>query len=352
MEIGKKEKVLLETVMQYWKREALVDEAQAEKMLNSVKVKTFDSVGLSRILFWISAASLLGAFLSLFSIEWIAQWLYELPRLVQFLGFAALTLSGYLAGFYVAKTYPGRNDAAGVLYFLSALFTMPTILLLIAVIYGDPRDIFETYLMTFQSLILSIYTIVAFITHSVFVWLFAITTMGNILNVSNGYNNGSYFIFVDKPLVVAIYGLVLVGLASLFQHGLPPQLGLNKLHNFCKKAAPLYTVTLVMGLVYFFLPLLILTIWGVSVKVDFTERMFWVLALAIASGISMWHGLRFDNSITKGFGVTFFMLNLYTRYFEFFWSSLPKTIFFALIALFTWLAGWTIQKWLYQARSV
>ncbi len=302
MEVGKKEKAFLETVMQYWMREALVEEAQAEKMLNSVKVKTFDSVGLSRILFWISAASLLGAFLSFVSIEWIAKWLSELPRLIQFLGFAALTLAGYWAGFYVAKTYPGRNDAA----------------------------------------------IVALMTHSVFVWLFAITTMGSLLNASTGYNNGLYFVFVDKPLIVAIYGLVLVGLASLFQHGLPSQLGLNKLHNFCKKAAPLYTVTLVMGLSYFFLPLLILTITGVSMKFDFSDRMFWVLALAIASGISMWHGLRFDNSITKGFGVTFFMINLYTRTFEFFWSSLPKTIFFALIALFTWFAGWAIQKWLYQ----
>ena len=46
---------------------------------------------------------------------------------------------------------------------------------------------------------------------------------------------------------------------------------------------------------------------------------------------SIWHGLRFDDSTTKGFGLTFLGINLYTKFFEYFWGWY-KPFFFSVLA--------------------
>jgi hypothetical protein len=85
----------------------------------------------------------------------------------------------------------------------------------------------------------------------------------------------------------------------------------------------------------------ILSVWGYD---DFFEdssgrvlssrklRMFlWSVVFSVAAGVSIWHGLRYDDSISKGFGLTFLGINLYTKYFEFFWGW-SKPVFFAILA--------------------
>ena len=60
---------------------------------------------------------------------------------------------------------------------------------------------------------------------------------------------------------------------------------------------------------------------------------------AAASGIAIWYGLTFDDHVSIGFGITFLFLNLYTRFFEHFWDSLHKAVFFALLGVSFWFLG-------------
>jgi hypothetical protein len=62
------------------------------------------------------------------------------------------------------------------------------------------------------------------------------------------------------------------------------------------------------------------------------ELFHWSILFGAAAGWAIYHGLRHDNEITKGFGVTFLGINLYTRFFELFWNNVHKAIFFALLA--------------------
>jgi hypothetical protein len=48
--------------------------------------------------------------------------------------------------------------------------------------------------------------------------------------------------------------------------------------------------------------------------------------------------------MTRGFGLTFLFINLYTRYFEYFWNTLHKAIFFALLAISFWFIGSRAEK--------
>ena len=79
-------------------------------------------------------------------------------------------------------------------------------------------------------------------------------------------------------------------------------------------------------------------------RVKQIELFHWSLLFAIAAGLALYHGLRFDNATTKGFGLTFLLINLYTRFFEFFWDSINKIIFFTLLAISFWALGHVAEK--------
>ena len=78
MDIEKKEKLFLEKALRFWKSKGLIDDQQSEKMLASLRVISYDKQGLIRMLFWVSALSMLGAFASFLTIKPIMQWIGSL----------------------------------------------------------------------------------------------------------------------------------------------------------------------------------------------------------------------------------------------------------------------------------
>jgi len=132
---------------------------------------------------------------------------------------------------------------------------------------------------------------------------------------------------MESPFLFIAFGSFLLGAAKLMQS-----------HPITE---PLWLTTRIWGLLYAFISLWILSIWGYDDYFESTTRstfftrkirMFlWSVIFFIATGVCVWHGLRFDDSTTKGFGLTFLGINLYTKYFECFWGY-SKAVFFAVLA--------------------
>lgn len=132
---------------------------------------------------------------------------------------------------------------------------------------------------------------------------------------------------MELPLLFTGFGSSLIGAAPLMRS--------------YAITAPLWSTTQIWGLLYFFVSLWIMSIWGYDGYIDESPRsrslsrrtrMFlWSLVFFVAAGGSTWHGLRYDDSTTKGFGLTFLGINLYTKYFEWGWG-LSKPLFFAVLA--------------------
>lgn len=70
-------------------------------------------------------------------------------------------------------------------------------------------------------------------------------------------------------------------------------------------------------------------------RLDRVSQAMGLLYLSIA----LWLGLKRDDAMLRGFGLAFLAINLYTRFFEFFWDAMPKTIFFLLLGISLWLLG-------------
>ena len=108
--------------------------------------------------------------------------------------------------------------------------------------------------------------------------------------------------------------------------------------------------TCAMGLLYLFIALWIMSIFGnygdmhVWEKVKQIELFHWSLLFGLAAVVSIYHGIKEDDGMTRGFGITFLIINLYTRFFEYFWDNIHKAIFFGILAISFWYLGSQAEK--------
>jgi hypothetical protein len=170
------------------------------------------------------------------------------------------------------------------------------------------------------------------------VWIFALFSLGGWLGAETGYISGwgAYYLGMNFPLRFVIFGaaLTLGSGAFLLWPGR---------RNFSRP-------TSVLGLLYLFIALWIMSIFGNYgdieswYRADQIELWHWSLAFGLAALGAIWHGIKYDDQLTRGFGITFLFINLYTRFFEYFWNHLHKAIFFALLAASFWFVGTHAEK--------
>lgn len=97
--------------------------------------------------------------------------------------------------------------------------------------------------------------------------------------------------------------------------------------------APLYRV---FGLLCLFLPILVLSNYGrisyLAWDTDVIEG-FYQLAGFVLSAAAVWWGIRNHWKDTINTGNTFFVIFLYTKFFDWWWEIMPKYLFFFVIGL-------------------
>ena len=97
--------------------------------------------------------------------------------------------------------------------------------------------------------------------------------------------------------------------------------------------APIYRV---FGLLTLLIPVLILANWGkasyLDASRDFIEGLY-QLAGFILSGAVIWLGIRQQWSDTVNTGNVFFVIFIYTKFFDWWWDIMPKYLFFLVIGL-------------------
>jgi UDP-N-acetylmuramyl pentapeptide phosphotransferase/UDP-N-acetylglucosamine-1-phosphate transferase len=74
------------------------------------------------------------------------------------------------------------------------------------------------------------------------------------------------------------------------------------------------------------------------------ELFYWGIISVLISIAFTYYGLRRKDEIAREFGITFLLINLYSRYFEYLWDVTDKTIFFSILAISFWLLGRKAEK--------
>lgn len=92
----------------------------------------------------------------------------------------------------------------------------------------------------------------------------------------------------------------------------------------------------IFGIVTLLLPMLVLAHWGygsyLNIDPDIIEGGY-QLAGFILSAVFIWYGIRRGWAHVVNSGVTFFVIFIYTKFFDWWWDVMPKYLFFLVLGL-------------------
>lgn len=92
----------------------------------------------------------------------------------------------------------------------------------------------------------------------------------------------------------------------------------------------------ISGLLALFLPILVLSNWGngsyLNLDRHLIEGIYQVLGFVLAA-LAIWLGVRKGWRDTTNTGITFFVIFLYTKIFDWWWEAMPKYLFFLALGL-------------------
>ena len=330
MRCTKKQGRFLDEAIDRWEREGVLTPETAGNLRDSYSVRPFDWGGLAKYSFLIAVLCGVIAFSAAAMDEELLEALAELVTAsdaVSALLLGVLSGAAFRLGFVRRKKHPERvfsNEAvlfaavllcAGAVVFLgraldSGTGRYPLLFLLAAVLYGVIGAVFGSAL----------------------VWVFALLSLGGWLGAETGYVSGwgAYYYGMSYPLRFLFFGGALIAV-SLY--------GMRS-----GRFAALRRSTFKVGLLALFLSLWVMSIFGNYSPGNWrrgsvSELFFWSAAFGLAALGAVYYGLKRDDGAARGFGLTFFFINLYTKYFEYFWDDMHKAAFFLLLAASFWLIG-------------
>ncbi|WP_297476577.1 hypothetical protein [uncultured Photobacterium sp.] len=336
IKVNKRQGQLLSDTITQWQQQQLIDTQQAQQLRQSYHVISFDWKLLAVYSFWVAIACFILSVILLVADDYLIALV---SRLINTPTSVLTALSTVLAGllFYFGvkrrQRYPEKNVSNEAVFFFGILIT--------AVASGFLSHT-TLALHWHESIFILIptmaYAIIGLQLRSVLVWLFALFGIGLWVLTETSYLAHDHYFFwgMNIPLRFIFVGMLIVALSTVFKP--------HTRFCFAKEA------TLFVGLIYFFNALWMLTIFGnyhslqAWSHVKQIELWGWSVAMFFITIGAIFYGIKNNNSLIRAFGIIFLFLCLYSRYFEYFWDTLHKALFFAILALSFWAIGSRAEK--------
>lgn len=335
MLLNKKRYKFVSKVIETWKEEDVISSEESEKLKGSIELMKFDWKRLAKYSSWIAAISLAISFFAMLADDVIMEFIkqiFRMPAMSKALLFGLCSSGFYYMGFYRKKSKPQKVFTNEFLLFIGAILTGGAVSFLgIALNNGSGH---YSILILLASIV---YLGVGAFFPSAPMWVLGLISLGSWFGTETGYVSGwgAYFLGMNFPLRFVFFGSVVVAFSFLFK---------KTAFSYISKS------TYIMGLLNLFIALWIMSIFGnygdmgTWHSASVAERFFWSLLFGGAAIGSIIWGLKNDDGVARGFGITFLFINLYTKYFEYFWDVSHKAIFFALLAISFWLVGRYSEK--------
>lgn len=331
MKLPRKQAAVLRDAIEQWKREGVLPDAQAGMLAGTIEVQTFDWRRLAKYSFQIALICIVTAVSAALADQVLVELLerlFDAPPVAKCVGLAIIAAGLYWWGVTRHVQDPAQVYRNEAILFLGVLATAGAIYQL-----GLALDTGSGHFSLLLLLSFLVYGVLGVAVESNLIWVFALASLGGWMGTETGYMSGwgAYYLGMNYPLRFVLFGGVLTACALALET-----------HPVAQR---FFRSTLVMGLLYLFIALWIMSIFGNYGDMHSWERVkqielfHWSVLFGLVACGAIYHGLKYDNGITKGFGLTFLFINLYTRFFELFWNSIHKTIFFALLGLSFWYLG-------------
>jgi len=336
MKLDQEKSEFLDEMLEHWKDEKLLTEDLVTKLKNSYEAKSFDWRRLAQYSFWIAMACgviSLGALLIDNKILDYLKKLYDTPDGIISLLSAGVAAFLYWLSFKRKRTLPMEVFSNDAIIFTAVMLTANAIAYLGKAINGGGTHF--SLLILFS---VFVYGILANIFKSRLIWVFVLISLGAWFGTETGYlsRGNLYFLGMNYPLRFVAFGLVLTIVSVLLRN--------------VKSFKFFYLTSYISGMIYLFVSLWLLSVFGNFGTLDQwygikqISLFYWAIISAAVCVISIFAGLKYRDDVAREFGITFLFLNLYTRYFEYFWDSWHKALFFCVLAASFWFIGRRAEK--------
>lgn len=331
MLFNKKHGNFLASVISQWERDGVVDPATATALKNSYQIRSFDWGRLAKWSFVIALVCAVIGFGAIVADKQLAALIMrfiDAPDSFLCAFFGCLAAAAFFLGYLKRRRQPRNILGNEALLFLGVVSAATSIGFL-----GRVLDTGNGHFSLLLLLAAVLYGVIGLWFASKLVWIFALLSLGSWFGAETGYVSGwgMYYFGMNYPLRFALFGAALTGASFLFRFGPTTRL--------------LRGSTFKIGLLYLFASLWILSIfgnygdWSSWHGRDKAALLAWSVLFGLAALLAVWYGLKHDDGAARGFGLTFLFINLYTKYFEYFWDSLHKAVFFLVLAVSFWLIG-------------
>jgi hypothetical protein len=336
MRLTKKKAKIVKSTIDAWIERKIISKDQGKMLLESYEVVGFDWKRLAKYSFWVSIICIVisvGAIVADDYLRALLAIIFKAPEIIKCLVTSVVAVLIYYYAVKRKVKMPEKIFSNEAIFFLGVLATAVSI-----TFFGEVISIGSAHLSILLLLASIIYGILGLWFPSKLVWIFSLLSLGSWIGSETGYVSGwgAYYLGMNYPLRFTLFGAVLTVSSFAF----------TKWHIREDFLRPTRT----MGLLYLFIALWIMSIFGNYgdihewQKVKQIELFHWSLLFGLAAIVSIYHGIKEDDSTTRGFGITFLFINLYTRFFEYFWNNIHKAIFFALLAVSFWYLGSRAEK--------
>ncbi|MCW3121941.1 MAG: hypothetical protein JWQ38_1433 [Flavipsychrobacter sp.] len=332
MDVDKRESELLNRAVNEWEQTGKLSAEQAAALRETIISKQTARQQIAQYFFFIALFCTLLAFGAIFINEKFLEKLkvyFSLNDLVIALITTALSVAWF---WYVGKKRNNLSPAAYEVYMVLGGLSVLTSL----VYFCKEFHIDATY-TAFLSIALPILIILGAVFRSSALWIGAIaTSVAWFESFSTWQSSNNLFLGMNYPVRFAVFGLLILGVSFA--------------QKYVKKLEFSQRITYASGLILFLCGL-----WAVSVFGNYNTLVGWqavrqvhVLAysilFAVAAAASFYMGIRYKDELARDLGMLFLLLNLYTRYFEYFWDSMNKGIFFLVLAVTFGFLGWFLER--------
>ncbi|MEO6149278.1 MAG: DUF2157 domain-containing protein [Mucilaginibacter sp.] len=336
LNLDKQESDVLNDAITHWEKEGLVDMEQAKSLRSSYEVKGFDWMRLAKYSFWVALICGVIAIGSLIIDDAVINWLkklYDTPDIVISILSAVAAIFFFYSGRKRERLYPEKVFSNEALVFTGVLFTAVFIAYL-----GKTFDNGSGHYSILFLVSVFVYGVLAWRMDSGLIWLFALISLGSWFGTETGYQTrwADYFLGMNYPLRFVLFGVLLVIVCYILKSK--------------KWFERFWELTYVIGLLYLFISLWLLSIFGNFGNLDVWWRIkqisffYWGLISAAVAGGFLWYGLKNKDAIAREFGITFLLIFIYTKYFEYLWDNVNRTLFFGILAISFWFIGRKAEK--------
>lgn len=330
MELDKKEEQTVQRAIEYWQDQQIIDAAMASRLRESYRLRNNDFSSLSLYAFIAAGSCAMLAFGSLILDEKWIEWLRKYLGISEvFVGifFLLITLLLTRYGKHRQKKHP-RSGAAYEVFWVTVVMSIGVSL----AYFGRSFDYFGGNYAPILLVATICYAAFALWTRSHLLWVVALLSLAGWWGAMTYYHAArEHFWGMNYPLRFTVFGLLVLIPAYISRH-------IKGLRYF-------FPETHFSGWLFFLSAAWTLSIFGNTGSLEVWSALkqgrlwIWAVAFTIVVVLVILYAVKQKQDALRDLALIFFIINIYTRYFEYFWDRTNKGLFFLILALSFWLVG-------------